>query len=184
MSETVFPKRKLALLHGKMKSTEKEKVMTAFKNKEIDILVSTSVVEVGIDIPNATVILIEGSERFGLAQLHQLRGRVGRGSKQSYCLLFTSDLIPFQSPRLSYFATHNRGIDIAEFDLKNRGAGEMYGTKQHGYSDLKIATLTDYPLIQKTREAVKSFTTQFAIEEFPNLKKRIDTLTVNSIARD
>jgi len=184
LSETVFTKRKLALLHGKMKSVEKEKTMTAFKNKEIDILVSTSVVEVGIDIPNATVILIEGSERFGLAQLHQLRGRVGRGAKQSYCLLFTSDLMPFQTPRLSYFAGHNKGIDISEFDLQNRGAGEMYGTKQHGYSDLKIATLTDYPLIAKTREAVKSFTTQFKIEDFPNLKKRIESLTVNSIARD
>lgn len=184
LSEKIFPNRKLALLHGKMKSVEKEKIMTAFKNKEIDILVSTSVVEVGIDIPNATVILIEGSERFGLAQLHQLRGRVGRGTKQSYCLLFTSDLIPIESPRLTYFANHNKGIDISEFDLQHRGAGEMYGTKQHGYSDLKIATLTDYPLIQKTREAVKSFTTQFDIEDFPNLKKRIDELTVNSIARD
>lgn len=184
LSEAVFPKRKLALLHGKMKSTEKEKIMSSFKNKEIDILVSTSVVEVGIDIPNATVILIEGSERFGLAQLHQLRGRVGRGSKQSYCLLFTSDLMPFQSPRLSYFANHTKGIDISEFDLQHRGAGEIYGTKQHGYSDLKIATLTDYPLIQKTREAVKSFTNQFNVEDFPNLKKRIDALTVNSIARD
>jgi len=184
LSETIFPKRRLALLHGKMKSAEKEKIMTAFKNREIDILVSTSVVEVGIDIPNATVILIEGSERFGLAQLHQLRGRVGRGTKQSYCLLFMSDLIPFQSPRLSYFAAHNKGIDIAEFDLQNRGAGEMYGTKQHGYSDLKIATLTDYPLIQKTREAVKVFATQFNIEDYPILEKKIDALTVNSIARD
>ena len=184
LSETVFSKRKLALLHGKMKSTEKEAVMASFKNKEIDILVSTSVVEVGIDIPNATVILIEGSERFGLAQLHQLRGRVGRGNKQSYCLLFTSDLMPSQSPRLSYFANHNKGIDISEFDLQHRGAGEMYGTKQHGYSDLKIATLTDYPLIQKTREAVKSFTNQFNVNDFTNLKKKIERLTVNSIARD
>ncbi len=184
LSEKIFPKRKLALLHGKMKSVEKEMIMTAFKNKEIDILVSTSVVEVGIDIPNATVILIEGSERFGLAQLHQLRGRVGRGSKQSYCLLFTSDLMPFQSPRLSYFASHNKGIDISEFDLQHRGAGEMYGTKQHGYSDLKIATLTDYSLIQKSREAVKSFTNQFDLQDFPNLKKRIEALTVDSIARD
>lgn len=184
LSEKIFPTRKLALLHGKMKSVEKEKIMTAFKNKEIDILVSTSVVEVGIDIPNATVILIEGSERFGLAQLHQLRGRVGRGTKQSYCLLFTSDLMPFQSPRLSYFANHNKGIDISEFDLQHRGAGEMYGTKQHGYSDLKIATLTDYSLIQKTREAIKSFTNQFNIKDFPNLKKRIEALTVDSIARD
>jgi len=184
LSETVFSKRKLALLHGKMKSSEKEKIMTAFKNKEIDVLVSTSVVEVGIDIPNATVILIEGSERFGLAQLHQLRGRVGRGAKQSYCLLFTSDLMPFQSPRLSYFAGHIKGIDISEFDLQHRGAGEMYGTKQHGYSDLKIATLTDYPLIAKTKEAVKSFTTLFNIDDFANLKKRIEALTVNLIARD
>lgn len=184
LSEKIFPTRKLALLHGKMKSVEKEMIMTAFKNKEIDILVSTSVVEVGIDIPNATVILIEGSERFGLAQLHQLRGRVGRGTKQSYCLLFTSDLMPFQSPRLSYFASHTKGIDISEYDLQNRGAGEMYGTKQHGYSDLKIATLTDYSLIQKTREAIKSFTNQFNIKDFPNLKKRIEALTVDSIARD
>lgn len=184
LSETIFPKRRLALLHGKMKSTEKEQIMTAFKNKEIDILVSTSVVEVGIDIPNATVIVIEGAERFGLAQLHQLRGRVGRGTKQSYCLLFTSDLIPVQTPRLSFFAAHPKGIDISEYDLQHRGAGEMYGTKQHGYSDLKIASLSDYALIQKTREAVKIFTTQFTLEDFPNLKKKIDLLALRSIARD
>lgn len=184
LSETIFPKRRLALLHGKMKSTEKEQIMTAFKHKEIDILVSTSVVEVGIDIPNATVIVIEGAERFGLAQLHQLRGRVGRGTKQSYCLLFTSDLIPVQTPRLSFFAAHPKGIDISEYDLQHRGAGEMYGTKQHGYSDLKIASLSDYALIQKTREAVKIFTTQFTVEDFPNLKKKIDLLALRSIARD
>lgn len=184
LSETIFTKRRLALLHGKMKSAEKEKIMKSFKDKEVDILVSTSVVEVGIDIPNATVIIIEGAERFGLAQLHQLRGRVGRGTKQSYCLLFTSDLMPFQTPRLTYFAGHLKGIDISEYDLLNRGAGEMYGTKQHGYSDLKIASLTDYPLIQKTREAVKSFSTQFDLEDCPNLKKRIEALTVDSIARD
>lgn len=184
LSETIFPNRRLALLHGKMKSAEKEQIMNSFKNKEIDILVSTSVVEVGIDIPNATVIIIEGAERFGLAQLHQLRGRVGRGKKQSYCLLFTSDLIPFQTPRLSFFAAHPKGIDISEYDLQHRGAGEMYGTKQHGYSDLKIATLSDYALIQKTREAVKIFSTQFALEDFPNLSKKIDLLTIQSIARD
>ena len=184
LSETIFPNLKLALLHGKMKSAEKEKIMKLFKDGEIDILVSTSVVEVGIDIPNATVIVIEGAERFGLAQLHQLRGRVGRGTKQSYCLLFTSDLIPVQTPRLSFFASHSKGIDISEYDLQHRGAGEMYGTRQHGYSDLKIATLSDFPLIQKTREAVKIFTTQFSLKDFPNLQKKIDTLAVDLIARD
>ncbi|MGB3094947.1 MAG: ATP-dependent DNA helicase RecG [Microgenomates group bacterium] len=184
LSQSIFPNRKLALIHGKMKSIEKELIMKTFKSGDVDILVSTSVVEVGIDIPNATVIIIEGAERFGLAQLHQLRGRVGRGKKQSYCLLFTSDLIPVQTPRLSFFAAHPKGIDISEYDLQHRGAGEIYGTQQHGYSDLKIASLSDYALIQKTQEAVKIFTTEYQLKNFPNLQEKIKALTIESIARD
>jgi len=148
----VFPDLKIELVHGKVKPVEKEKILQDFKDQKFDILVSTAVVEVGIDIPNATVILIESAERFGLAQLHQFRGRVGRSDKKSYCLLFTESDTAQQ--RLEYFSNHNDGLKIAEFDLQNRGPGEVYGTKQAGIPNLKFANLLDLEFIKWVKEFV------------------------------
>jgi ATP-dependent DNA helicase RecG len=119
LKSDIFPDLRVALIHGKLKSNEKEEVMRDFKDHKYDILVSTTVIEVGIDIPNASIIVIEGAERFGLAQLHQLRGRVGRSDAQSYCVLFTSDGIPTSS-RLDFFAKTRNGMELAEFDFRLR----------------------------------------------------------------
>jgi len=145
----------LGLLHGKMKPKEKNDILTEFRNKKIDILVSTSVVEVGIDIPNATIMIIEGAERFGLSQLHQLRGRVGRGSTQSYCLLFSSN--NGAAPRLYFFARTLDGMKLAEYDLKERGPGNIFGIEQHGFMEMRFASFSDSILIQKTQKAVGEF---------------------------
>lgn len=179
-----FPDLKLGLLHGKMKSKEKETMMTDFKKKKIDILVCTSVVEVGIDIPNATIMIIEGAERFGLAQLHQLRGRVGRGSKQSYCFLFTEKTDGKVNSRLDFFAKNTSGIDLAEYDLKIRGPGHVFGTKQHGYNDLKIASLTDYSLVAKTRNAASYFLEHYKLRDYLELEKKLKNYKIKEISRD
>src|SRR3990167_5028514 len=139
LKNNVFKDLKLGLLHGKMKAKDKGEVLTKFRDGKIDILVATPVVEVGIDVPNATIIVIEASERFGLAQLHQLRGRVGRGDKQSYCLLFTESKNLQTLERLKAMEKHNVGSELAELDLRLRGPGEIYGTMQHGRKMLKIA---------------------------------------------
>ena len=184
LSHQIFTKNTIGLLHGKMKSTEKTKIMEDFKNKKIDILVSTSVVEVGIDIPNATVIIIEGAERYGLAQLHQLRGRVGRSNLQSFCLVFTENESEIIKKRLTYFTQHNLGNELAQYDLENRGSGEIFGIKQHGYSDLKIASLADSVLIEKTKKAVKYFQSKYEVKNFPNLANRLNEYQMTQIAKD
>jgi ATP-dependent DNA helicase RecG len=143
----------IGLLHGKMKNTEKQSVIKKFKNREIDILVTTSVIEVGIDVPNATIMVIENAERFGLAQLHQIRGRVGRGDKQSHCFLFvSSNLNSQQKKRIEFFAKNTDGLKIAQFDLENRGPGEVYGTAQTGIPNLKIAQLNKINLLKKSKK--------------------------------
>lgn len=154
LKDKIFPNLKLGLLHGRLKSKEKDQVMRDFKDFKIDILVSTSVVEVGMDVTNATIMVIESAERFGLAQLHQLRGRVGRGSKQSYCLLFTQVEEPGLINRLKNMEKIDDGMKLAELDLKIRGAGEIFGTKQSGRFELKIADFSDIHLVEKTRKAV------------------------------
>ncbi|KKP52407.1 MAG: helicase protein [Candidatus Roizmanbacteria bacterium GW2011_GWA2_33_33] len=174
----------LSLLHGRMKSTEKNQIMSDFKNKKIDILVSTPVVEVGIDIPGATIMIIEGAERFGLAQLHQLRGRVGRSDKQSYCLLFSENLSEKTIKRLNFFCKNNLGVRLAEFDLSNRGAGNIFGTEQHGFVNLKIANLADFELISKTKKAVEYFVGKYKIEEWEELKKAVEKYKGEKISRD
>jgi ATP-dependent DNA helicase RecG len=184
LQSDVFPSLRLGLLHGRMKAGEKHEMMARFHAREIDILVATSVVEVGIDVPNATIIVIEAAERFGLAALHQLRGRVGRGSKQSYCLLFMSDAFSTPTPRLRYFASHAKGIDIAQFDLEERGAGDIYGTQQHGVLSMKVANLGDYVLIQQAQEAANEYLSHHTIESSKNLMNRLEKLEVERIARD
>lgn len=151
LSEHIFPKLKLGLLHGKLKQEEKDQIMTDFKENKINILVSTSVIEVGIDVPNATIMLIEGSERFGLSQLHQFRGRVGRGEHKSYCFLFTGTLSEEGSKRMQAMEMHSSGFKLSEIDLELRGPGEVYGVKQSGIPDLKMASLTDSKTIEKAR---------------------------------
>ena len=152
LSKEIFPELKIGLLHGKLRPDEKDAVMLKFRNKEFDILVSTTVVEVGVDVPNATVMLIEGANRFGLAQLHQLRGRVGRGSEQSYCLLIPDHEDAVENERLQAMAESNDGFVLAERDLQQRGPGEFLGTRQSGYaSGLRMASLTDVGLIEDAR---------------------------------
>ena len=151
-----FKHRRIGLLHGKLKPTEKDAVMTEFSKGNIDILVSTTVVEVGVDVPNATAIIIEDADRFGLAQLHQLRGRVGRSDLQSYCYLVTSTSSK-PSQRLKEIEKSNDGFYLAEVDLKLRGPGEIYGRAQHGELNLQIATLADTKLIARAQKAARSF---------------------------
>jgi ATP-dependent DNA helicase RecG len=148
----IFPKLKLGLLHGRMKPEEKDQTMKDFRDRRFDILVSTTVVEVGVDIPNATVMVIEGANRFGLAQLHQLRGRVGRSSVQSYCLLIPDKEDAVENERLAVMSETNDGFALAERDLQQRGPGEFLGTRQAGFSELKLANLTDIRLIEKARQ--------------------------------
>jgi len=154
MSTGIFSDLKLALLHGRMKSDEKDAIMSAFKKSEIQILVSTTVIEVGLDVPQATIMVIENAERFGLTQLHQLRGRVGRGSNQSYCILIAKSPLTNEAvTRLNTMKQTNDGFEIAEVDLKLRGPGEFFGTRQHGLPELKIADpIKDASLLIKARD--------------------------------
>lgn len=171
-----FHNFKVGLLHGKMKSDDKQSVMSAFSNGELDILVATTVIEVGVDVPNASIMMIEAPERFGLAQLHQLRGRVGRGAKQGYCYLMLSDSGP-PSRRLRAIESTNDGFKLAELDLEMRGAGALYGTMQHGALDLRIANFTDSKLIARARKAAKAFIKNpDNLLQYPYIKKRITEL--------
>jgi ATP-dependent DNA helicase RecG len=156
LQNSLFKHRKIGLLHGKLKPAEKDEVMGKFASGELDILVSTTVVEVGVDVPNATVMMIEDADRFGLSQLHQLRGRVGRSSHQSYCYLVTSDSSK-PTQRLREIEKSNDGFYLAEADLKLRGPGEIYGRAQHGALNLQIATLSDTKLIARAQKQAKLF---------------------------
>ena len=151
LQSQVFSKYKLGLLHGQMSAVEKDQVMTHFRNKDIQILISTTVVEVGMDIPNATVMLVEGAHRFGLAQLHQLRGRVGRGEKKSYCILIPGSAEEVENQRLQAMVETNDGFVLAEKDLAIRGPGQFLGTRQSGYSGLKLASITDLKMVESAR---------------------------------
>ncbi len=154
MQETFFKAFKLGLLHGRMKSEEKEAVMSAFKAGDLDVLVSTTVVEVGVDVPNATLMVVEHAERFGLTQMHQLRGRVGRGSKQSFCILISYGELNDQArKRLQTMAASNDGFEIAQVDLEIRGPGEFFGARQSGFANLRIADLLrDVNILKAARE--------------------------------
>lgn len=152
LSKGAFKHRRIGLLHGKMKPDQKDAVMQQFANHELDILVATTVIEVGVNVPNATVMLVENAERFGLAQIHQLRGRVGRSDEQGYCYLMMGDSSS-PSKRLRALETSNDGFRLAELDLELRGPGAIYGSMQHGQLDLRIAKLTDTKLIAEARNA-------------------------------
>ena len=143
LSKEVFADFRVALLHGKMKPLVKQKIMTDFAQGRTDILISTTVVEVGVDVPNATIMVIENADKFGLSTLHQLRGRIGRGEMESFCLLFTSQESSQDSKRLKAMQNHHSGFRLAEIDLSLRGPGDMYGLKQHGFANLKIANFSD-----------------------------------------
>jgi len=165
LQHEVFPDLRVGLLHGQMKTEEKDDVMTAFRKGEIDILVSTTVIEVGVDVPNATVMVIEDADRFGLAQLHQLRGRVGRGGEQSYCVMICEGNSQDSIKRMTTMSSTNDGFVIAEEDLKLRGPGEFYGTRQSGMPGLTIADIfRDIPILEIARK--EAFET---IEKDPNL---------------
>ncbi len=153
--KTSFPHRRIAKLHGRMSGDEKTEIMQRFKNQEFDILVSTSVIEVGIDVPNSTMIVIEGAERFGLSQLHQFRGRVGRSDDQSYCYLFTTTPEQARSERLKAMEVHDSGFMLAEIDLALRGPGEIFGTRQSGMPEFRFGSLLNVDLVLRARKAAE-----------------------------
>lgn len=155
--QKAFPTRKIAKLHGRLSGSEKSEIMQAFKDKKYDILVSTSVIEVGIDVPNSTIIVIEGAERFGLSQLHQFRGRVGRSDHQSYCFLFTTTPQQAYSERLKAMEKHDSGFMLAEIDLQLRGSGELFGVRQSGIPDFRFGSLLNVDLVLRARKAAESF---------------------------
>ena len=169
LSEEIFPDLRVAYLHGKMKSEEKDEVMGKFAAGETDLLISTSVIEVGVNIPNATVMMIEGADRFGLAQLHQFRGRVGRSIHQSFCLLFTDSDSKKTAERLKFFESTTDGFKVAEYDLEMRGPGEVYGKTQSGMTQFRFASLQDTELIKLARDIVKDTD----IKKYPSLKQKV-----------
>ncbi len=166
LSQKIFPDLRVAMLHGQLKPKEKEKIMDDFKNRKTDILVSTSVIEVGVDIPNATVMMIEGSDRFGLAQLYQFRGRVGRGEHQSYCLLFTDSPLKKTNERLKAILEAKNGFELAEKDLEIRGPGQFLGKEQTGLPDLAMRGLQNIELIKSSRDSAIGI-----IKKDPTLKR-------------
>lgn len=174
LDKDIFPDLKIGLLHGRLKSAEKEKVMEEFLENKIKILVSTSVVEVGVDVPNASVMMVEGADRFGLAQLHQFRGRVGRSVFQSYCFLFTDSNAPQTLERLKALVRYDSGFDLAKIDLRFRGPGEVYGTLQKGFPELKMASLFDYELMKTAKEQAEKILEQDKdLSSYPALKEKI-----------
>lgn len=179
MMNDIFRDVPIGVLHGKMKSTDKEKVMTAFKDRELMVLVSTTVIEVGVDVPNANIIMIENAERFGLSQLHQLRGRVGRGSEKSYCILVSDSNSPDTQKRLETMKRTSNGFEIADEDLKLRGPGDFFGEKQHGLPEMKIADLSKMEDVAETQccaEEILSKSPLLDGDEYKGIRSEIKQL--------
>lgn len=182
LQNSILAKYRMEILHGKLKKDKKNEIMEDFLDKKIDILISTSVIEVGIDVKNATVMLIEGAERFGLSQLHQIRGRVGRSQLNSYCLLFTSkeNLNYKTKQRLLALTKYNDGLSLAKIDLSLRGEGDIYGKSQSGFNEFKIASLFNYELIhQANLEAQKLISHDKELNKYPQLKAKLEELEQN-----
>jgi ATP-dependent DNA helicase RecG len=178
LENEVFRKLKVGLLHGRMKPDEKDDIMTRFRDREFDVLVSTTVIEVGVDVPNANVMVIEGANRFGLAQLHQLRGRVGRGGGKSFCVLIPESESGIDNERLAVMAETTDGFVLAEKDLEQRGPGQFLGTRQAGFSELQMAALTDIHLIEKARKHANAL-----LEADPDLQAPGNQLLVQTLAQ-
>ncbi len=181
LKSLIFPQYEIGVLHSKMKPAEKDAVMAEFKNGTIDILCATSVVEVGVNVPNATVIIIEGAERFGLAQLHQLRGRVQRSSHQAYCYAFTETTSQKSIDRLKSLQTAKNGFELAELDLSARGAGELSGTRQWGVSDIAMEALQNLKMVEAARtEATQLIDEDPTLKKYPLLKQAVEAHKVTS----
>ena len=171
LKNEIFSKFKVGLVHGQIKAIERDKIIKKFRDNQLQILVATAVVEVGIDIPNATMIIIEHSERFGLAQLHQFRGRVGRRQKQGFCFLFTESNSEKTSQRLAALINCHNGFKLAKQDLALRGPGEVFGTTQSGWPEFKMADIFDYQLTSKAKQAAISY--HPLLEKYPLLKEKL-----------
>lgn len=185
LKTNVYKELHLALLHGRMKPTEKTKLLENFRVGDTDILVSTPVVEVGIDIPGATIMMIEGAERFGLAGLHQLRGRVGRGNKQSYCLLFTENTDDKTTSRLKILETVHNGPELAERDMELRGQGDLFGSRQHGIPEMVYTALADERIVREAGEVVQLLTkSDPTFTLFSHLRERLNESKIQDIAQD
>jgi ATP-dependent DNA helicase RecG len=177
ISKTVFPDLKVAMLHGKMKPAEKAKVMADFKNGDTDILISTSVIEVGVDVPNASIMVIEGAERFGLAQLYQFRGRVGRGEHQSFCFLLTDSTTETTTARLNALIEAKNGFELAEKDLELRGPGQFLGERQTGMPDTTMSSLSDIRLVKSAKDSAQQILAKDPeLKTYPLLKTKLDEI--------
>ncbi len=176
LSSGVFAQRTIEVLHGKLKPDEKQHIMSQFAQGKIDILVATTVIEVGVDIPNATVMVIESAERFGLAALHQLRGRVGRSGQQAYCYLLANSDNPNTIKRLRAMERTHDGFRLSQIDLEMRGPGEIYGARQHGVLDLRMANIMDAKLVARVRKAAEAFLEAGSMVEYPHMLKRLNQL--------
>lgn len=181
----IFPKYTVGLMHGKMKSAEKESIMHDFAENKIQILVSTTVIEVGVNVPNSNIMIIENAERFGLSTLHQLRGRVGRGAEQAFCIMFAHSNNDITRKRMKTLCESNDGFYISEQDLKLRGPGDFFGTRQHGLPDLKVANLfTDAHILEEAQKAAKEISEgkyKMTASEFFGLQKKVDKILSDSI---
>ena len=184
LTHEIFPELKLGLLHSRLSSKDRQKVMSLMQKKQIHILVATPIVEVGIDIPDAVVMLIEAADRFGLAQLHQLRGRVGRGKYQSYCLLFSDNTNSKSMERLKRLEKSDKGPVLAEYDLGLRGPGNIHGTKQHGFLPFKIADLSDLNMLKLTKTAVEKTATNNTLLNFPPLQDKLRQAKISYVPAD
>ena len=180
LQQTVFPDLRVALLHGQMKGSEKEGIMAAFARGEADILVATTVIEVGVDVPNATLMVIEDADRFGLSQLHQLRGRVGRGRNKSFCILTSQNRNPDTLARIKAFCKTNDGFRIAEEDLKMRGPGDFFGARQSGLPSFRVADLSmDLQTLKDAQMASAQWIEEYGQSDSPEaqaLRERIGDL--------